>query len=100
MTRARPCLGYPSRSAAILALKAKGQTEREIAQRLGIKPNTVSSLAARHRARATTTLVLSVNLFEDLRKLAWARSTTPQALAARLLTIVVAERLTAAVLDD
>jgi DNA-binding NarL/FixJ family response regulator len=33
----KPCLGYPSRSAAIAALREQGLSDQEIADRIGIK---------------------------------------------------------------
>ncbi len=39
-------LGYPSRTAAVLALAAEGLDNREIGQRIGITPSTVAALAA------------------------------------------------------
>ena len=36
MSSAKPCLGYPSRTDAVLALRDLGQSDREIARRIGI----------------------------------------------------------------
>lgn len=45
-------LGYPTRTAAALALQAEGRSNREIAQVLGVSVSTVSALlASGHRAK-------------------------------------------------
>lgn len=44
MGGAIPCLGYPSRTAAVLALRGEGLTTREIATRIGIDVKNVGAL--------------------------------------------------------
>lgn len=44
MGGAIPCLGYPSRTAAVLALRGQGLSTREIAVRIGIEVKTVAAL--------------------------------------------------------
>lgn len=46
MGAAKACLGYPSRTAAILAMRANGMATGEIARRIGIPTKTVSALEA------------------------------------------------------
>lgn len=43
--RNKPCLGYPSRSAACRALRAEGKTTAEIAALTGLSKSTVCALA-------------------------------------------------------
>lgn len=43
----KPCLGYPSRSAAVKALQAKGMDNATIAARIGIRPSLVTALAGK-----------------------------------------------------
>ncbi len=96
----KPCLGHPSRSSAIIEMNRKGMTEREIADRLRIKPNTVSSMLARAKRREKKPLEIERNLFEDLRREAWKRGTTPQNLAHQLLATVIRDKLVEAVIDQ
>jgi hypothetical protein len=44
MAGAIPCLGYPSRTAAVLALRGEGLSTRDIATRIGIEVKTVAAL--------------------------------------------------------
>ncbi len=46
MGAAKPCLGYPSRTAAVLALRAQGNDTQAIARSIGIEPKTVTALEA------------------------------------------------------
>lgn len=43
----KPCLGYPSRTAAVQALQAKGIDNATIAARIGIRPSLVTALAGK-----------------------------------------------------
>ncbi|MBX9860676.1 MAG: hypothetical protein K2Y20_13980 [Sphingomonas sp.] len=44
MAGAIPCLGYPSRTAAVLALRGEGLSTRDIATRIGIDAKQVAAL--------------------------------------------------------
>lgn len=96
----QPTLGYPSKSAAIIGLRREGLTEREISVKLGIKPNTVTSMECRARQREKALLKIDRNIYEDLRRVAWKRGITPEILGAKLLTVIVADGLIDAILDD
>lgn len=89
---------YPSKTAAILALQKRGLTERQIASRMGIKPNTVSSLASRGRKRARRICVISENLYLDLERHAEQRGLKAVDLASKLLTTIISDKLIDAVL--
>jgi len=91
---------WPSKSAAILAMKQRGLTEGQIAKRLGIKPNTVSSMAVRAKRRQKRPVALAENVMLDLERAALRRGLTPHQLADRLLTEIVVANLIDAVLDD
>lgn len=43
----KPCLGYPSRSAAIRALRAQGLSNHQISERTGIPRSSIGALAPR-----------------------------------------------------
>ncbi len=49
MARETPTLGYPSRTAAAVALRAEGLTEAAIAERIGVSRNAISGLLANAR---------------------------------------------------
>lgn len=51
MARAKPCLGYPSRTAAIRALMRQGMDTAEIADKTGISRSLVASLKADIRGK-------------------------------------------------
>lgn len=47
----KPCLGYPSRTAAIVALRAEGKSTHEIAAAVGVSRSTVTALEADRRLK-------------------------------------------------
>jgi transcriptional regulator len=93
-------LGFPSKSAAIIALRDRGLTEGQVAKRLGMRPRTVSSMEVRARRRLKRSFDLPENLFQDLKTQAWMRGLRPDILAERLLTTIISDRLIDAVLDE
>lgn len=101
----KPTLGYPTRVAAIAALRAEGKQDPEIAGLLGIKTNTVSSLIARQKARAADRvaeryhIMLPASLYEDVRRLADERHCRPETLVCDILRTMVRDKLVDAVLD-
>lgn len=108
---AKPCLGYRSRTDAVLALRAQGLSYLDIARRVGIDSKTASALAAsgarksyRQQAGAAAPppagIVLSKFTRAGLRTAAAARSLSIDALAIRLLDAIVDGELIDAVLDD
>lgn len=107
MTAPKPCLGYRSRSEAVVALRMQGLTTAEIAKRTGIEPKNVRALeASAMRAdrfdppRASIGVVLPLRLMHALKPHAERRRVTPAFLAFRIVETVVAEGLIDSVLDD
>ena len=109
----KPTLGYPSRTAAVLALRAQGLPDVEIADRIGIPVKTVVALecsADRYtgisgrRPRPAEingrTVLFPVDVLEALRPHAEARGIAPNELARRLIEAAIDDNLIDAVLDD
>ena len=129
MSGPKPCLGYPSRTAAILGMLDRGLSRAEIADRIGIPLGTVAALecsAARSLGRRAATspssesaltasrdassvatapshgraILIPESVLRALRRAAARRGLTPHELA-RLLVVTVADNgLVDAVLDD
>lgn len=109
MSSPKPCLGYPSRTAAVHALRKIGADTREIARRIGISEKNVIALecssgrARREPAPSTElgrTLVISTDVLDALRPHAHRRDITVNHLARLILTTVVDEGMIDAVMDD
>lgn len=113
MGAAIPCLGYPSRTAAVVALRAQGLTTREISQRVGIELKTVTALegsmtrldrqqqrAPKASASGVNTVVMDSDTLRALRPHAARRGVTVVALAQQLLATLVDDDLVNALLDD
>jgi len=107
MSGPKPALGYPSRTAAVLALRADDVPTGEIARRLGIEPKTVAALevsAARKHKRQDAgegrAILIPDSALRGLRRAASRRGMTPHKLA-RVIVVTVADNdLIDAVLDD
>ena len=110
---AKPCLGYPSRTEAVHALRCKGLTTPEIAARIGIEPKTVTALerdAYRSRARETPTAgAIRMSKITDhfdqsvvlrLRPHAAVRDVSVERLIKQLVETIAADGMVGAVLDD
>lgn len=111
MSGPKPTAGYPSRTAAVEALRARGLKTSAIAAQLGLAPSTVSALecsAARTAAGSRrlgmpphrSGLVLPLDVSAGLRRAAVLRGWSVDRLALRLLEAIAAEDLVDAVLDD
>lgn len=101
------CLGYPSRTEAAVALKAKGHDAHQIADMIGITVGNVHALLHYARTRALKTdpersvyMRLTVRDIAALKPHAEARGLRPCELAARLIRALVEDNLIDAVLDD
>ncbi|PNW61817.1 UNVERIFIED_CONTAM: hypothetical protein BEN50_25685 [Euhalothece sp. KZN 001] len=99
MPKCKPCLGYPSRTAAVLDLARQGHSDAEIAELTGIPHAHVAPL--RHSGRRSFAPVrVPRDTLYGLRVLAAGRGMSVNELACRLLDAIVAGDLAAAVLDD
>lgn len=108
-----PALGYPSRTAAALALKLQGRSMREIADQLGIEPKNAAALVysaerqkggRRRRKRSWEGVVRTVCIdrgdLEMLEPQAAKRGIHVNELVRRLIYTIAEEGLTDSVLDD
>jgi hypothetical protein len=104
----KPCLGYPSRTQAVVALRKQGLTTAEIAERTGIDLRDVSALetsAMRSKMRGSpqavsTGVMLPPWLLDALKPHAEKRCIKPGVLAFRIVETVVKEGLIDSVMDD
>ncbi|SUZ33321.1 hypothetical protein ROE7235_03090 [Roseibaca ekhonensis] len=105
MARARPVLGYPSRSAACRALHDLGLSHAAIVLRFAdagepITKAQVSGLLNYTQVSASAQLKVGRAVVERLGPAARARGITPAQLAERLLATVTQADLIDAVMDD
>jgi hypothetical protein len=104
----KPCLGFPSRTAAVLALRKRGVPTEIIAARVGITTNQVLALessSARYEKRPAPNVVATDSamllppwLLQALTPHANRRGTKRAMLAFAI--IVIADGMVDAVLDD
>lgn len=109
MSGSKETLGFSSRTAAVLALRQKGMTTREIASRIGIEVKTVAALECsasrthRHGTRNIATGVIGtipLNVRQILRPHAARRALTVDQLIREIVAHVAHGDLVDAVLDD
>jgi len=118
MASPKPCLGFPSRTEAIFALRGDGLSTRQIAERIGIEVKTVGALecsAARkdrrpdprstaYRSIATnannTRIAVDIETLRKLRPHAARRGVSAEFLAGQLLLTLADDALVDALLDD
>lgn len=110
MSRPKPTLGYPTRTAAVLALRNQRMSTSEIARAIGINESTVTALehsAGRRRGRAPRrheelcrTVLFPVDVLDVLGPHAARRNMHPNRLARLIVETVVDENMIDAVLDD
>lgn len=106
----KPVLGYPSRTAAVLALRDQGMKNPEIASRIGIDGKTVAALLCNRGQREggvsqpatprATGLIVPADVVSDLRAHAMRRSISVDRLILTLLERIAIDGLVDAVLDD
>jgi len=104
----KPTLGYPSRTAAVHALRSEGKTTRQIATALGVAVKTISALeqsAQRKRPiRACEemgrTVVIPVDVLDALKPHADRRKLTVNRLVRDLVAAIADDNLVNAVLGD
>ena len=105
-----PCLGYPSRTAAIVALRQKGLTTAEISRETGISAKNILALeesavritrGAKPIGKAiSNAMLLPPWLVTALEAHARRRRMTPGMLAFRIIETVVGDKMIDAVMDD
>ncbi|MCW3837843.1 hypothetical protein ACFQ1E_17500 [Sphingomonas canadensis] len=104
-----PCLGYPSRTAAVLALRGQGLSSRQIARRIGIEVKTVTALEGAHnnhrkgferQGRPAGSILVDPAIVRAFRPHAARRGMSAGALIDRMLTIALEDGLIDALLDD
>lgn len=111
MSGPKPTLGYPSRTAAIIAMRAERIPTDEIARRIGIEAKTVAALelsAGRARSRRDPrpheaicrTVLFPVDVLDALGPHAARRGIHPNRLARLIVETVVDENMIDAVMDD
>lgn len=102
MPRPEPCLGYPSRSAAVLALRERGLSHHQIAARTGIPVENIGALyhSARRSRDGVRSMPVQVATLKALAPAAEARGLTIAELVDRLLGAIADGQLVDAVLDD
>lgn len=104
----KPALGYPSRTAAVAALRQQGCGTAEIAARIGINEGAVTALeASGRRPRAARpaeaqgrTVLFPADILDRLRPDAERRGISVNELARRIVEAVAEDRMVDAVLDD
>ena len=90
----KPTLGYPSRTAAAVALTEEGKSPQEIADLFGVSVNAVSGLISARNTRRPNErglLALPSDVTEALRPIARQRSITIKELAVELLRMSIRE---------
>jgi hypothetical protein len=109
MGACKPTLGYPSRTEAVLALRAQRLSTREISNRIGIPESTVTALehsagkskrAPRRHEELCRTVLFPVDILDRLARHAAARNMHPNRLARLIVETVVDDDMVDAVLDD
>ena len=108
--KGKATFGYASRTEAIMALRAQNLTTRQIADKIGIEPKTVSALevsVTRSKARLPQPgevqgrlMLLPADLAGKMRRASSSRGLSPNQLARRIVEVVVNGGLIDAVLDD
>lgn len=103
MANPKETLGYPTRTAAVVALRAKRFTLQQIADQIGIKVATVSALEHKYKrkmAEQNRTILFPTSMLEKLEKPAKHRGLSSNQLIREIVEAVVDDGLIDAVLDD
>lgn len=106
MPRRKPTLGYPTRTAACMALNDQGLTSRQIADRIGIEQSTVAALIASGRGTNkpydgnARTVVIEASALDALEPAAVRRGLSVNALVRRLIYTIIDDDMVDAILDD
>ena len=100
MPAAKPVLGYPSMTAAVVALRAQGLSAADVARRLGVSVDTVSALERPPRRRGSRPVRLPADVAKLLQKPADRRGLRVEQLALTIISTVARDGMVDAVLDD
>jgi hypothetical protein len=106
VSTAHPILGYPSKTAAVADLLAKGHSVREVAGRLGIEEKSVVALdiSGRRRKRPAETngrtVVVAIDTLNRLHPHALRRRISVNELVRRIIDTAIDEQLIDNILDD
>jgi predicted nucleic acid-binding protein len=106
MSAPKPCLGYRSRTAAVIALRSEGLTDSAISDRIGIPVASVAALGASGRRRKRPaeaqgkTVLFPIDILDRLRPHAERRGVSCNELARRLVETAIDDGMIDAVLDD
>jgi transcriptional regulator with XRE-family HTH domain len=105
MGKAKPCLGYSSRTACALALQAKGIHYKEIARQIGIKDSTVAALLSGAKRKRPSvdhqrTVCIDSDVLDALRPAAARRGISVNNLCRQLIGCIADDDLADAILDD
>ena len=101
MPKPIPTLGYPSRTAAALALSAEGASPSEIGARLGVTTSAAHwLLSSGQRRKEARVVTLDTETLDALAPAATARGMRPEQLARLVVETVAEHGLVDAVLDD
>lgn len=107
----KPCLGYPSRTAAVAGMRSQGLSTGEIANAIGISVSTVSALECgsgrprsirrdRPSEQLGRTVVVPIDVLDQLGPHAARRGVSTNHLVRLIVSTVVDEGMVDAVLDD
>lgn len=107
MSAPKPILGYPSKTAAILALRAQNMQTAEIADMLGMKSNAVAAIESSARNNAALrslggkvrAIALSSEEIDKLIIHAFAWKVRPSHLATQIVAAVLSKGMVDAVLE-
>lgn len=102
MAKPIPTLGYPTRSAAVLALDEQKKSINEIADAIGITPKQAANLLYEGRKSRydRTNIPVCKSVLRALEPHACRRKLNSRTLAERILKVVTESGLVDAVLDD
>ncbi|MBN9600854.1 MAG: helix-turn-helix domain-containing protein [Afipia sp.] len=103
MGRCKETLGYPSRTAAIAALRAQGDSCRQVADKLGVSLGTVAALANSYKRKIASqnrTVLFPARVIERLHDPARSRGLLPHELIRQIVETVAEDSLVDAILDD
>lgn len=100
MPAAKPIAGYPSMTAAVVALRAQGLSASTVARRLRISVETVSALERSARRRESGPVRLPADVAKLLQKPADRRGLRVEQLALTIIATVARDGMVDAVLDD